>query len=210
MILRHQIWHVSSFQWSFFFADSSWNLPLLFFFRGGGLKKNIFWKMARQNTHLLKKIPEILNKEESVWKVRSHNLKLFVFFDSKKSSFTMLIHKQSLRSKIFCLPGVTRTEDTLFSLWKNIYTSATSWKLTTHFLKATQVIPWKSKAIWSIVFWDCSELSLLSFATVILEGGASHYVYGRWESTNLLAYLLQKGTGHDYDSNICSLLFIPC
>lgn len=88
MILRHQIWHVLSFQLSFFFLQIPRGIcPCCFFSGGGGWKKHIFWKMARQNTHLLKKIPEILNKEESVWKVRSHNLKLFVFFWFQKEQF---------------------------------------------------------------------------------------------------------------------------
>jgi len=62
MILRHQIWHVLSFQLSLFFADSSWNLPLF----PGGVEKKHFLKDGKTKRTHSEVIPEILNKEESV------------------------------------------------------------------------------------------------------------------------------------------------
>lgn len=118
MILRHQIWHVLSFQLSFFFCRFLEEFAPVVFFRGG-VEKNTFFERWQDKTHTFwRKYQRFLTKRSLFERLGLTIWSCLFFFDSKKSSFTMLIHKQSLRSKIFCLPGVTRTEHTLFSLWK--------------------------------------------------------------------------------------------
>lgn len=91
--------------------------PCCFF--SGGVEKNTFFERWQDKTHTFwRKYQRFLTKRSLFERLGLTIWSCLFFFDSKKSSFTMLIHKQSLRSKIFCLPGVTRTEHTLFSLWK--------------------------------------------------------------------------------------------